>query len=229
MPTNRERVIAYLRTHPEGADDDQLSLALGITPRQQVNQICRALATAGIVSRREDLLSVVTPKASASMAQVTTAIKAAATGQAVVISSEASIWQFAYAGEVGLSEDQVKKAVTAALQGQGWRVNTRWGQEHGVDIEAHRGDERLVLEAKGEGSLNPMRVNYFLGALGELLQRMDSPNASYGLALPAHRQFVGLITRLPAWIRTHLKLRFFLVRPTASNEFEVGLIPPELP
>ena len=49
-----------------------------------------------------------------------------------------------------------------------------------------------------------MRVNYFLGALGELLQRMDSPAARYGLALPAHGQFIGLINRLPDWSASDL-------------------------
>jgi len=50
----------------------------------------------------------------------------------------------------------------------------------------HRGStgrERLVLEAKGEGSRPQMRGNFFLHALGELLQRMDGPDANFGLAL----------------------------------------------
>ncbi len=68
-----------------------------------------------------------------------------------------------------------------------------------------------------------MRVNYFLGALGELLQRMDSPETCFGLALPAHRQFAGLLSRLPAWVRTRLNLCFYLVRPTPGG-YEVGLV-----
>jgi hypothetical protein len=51
--TNRERIIGFLKTHPEGADDDALSAALDVRPRQQVNLICRALAQAGLVSRRK--------------------------------------------------------------------------------------------------------------------------------------------------------------------------------
>jgi len=42
------------------------------------------------------------------------------------------------------------------------------GGAHGIDIDAARGDERWIIEVKGCGSLNPMRVNYFLAALGEL-------------------------------------------------------------
>ena len=48
--TNAERIVAALKDTP-GLDDDELSSMTGILPRQQVNQICRQLATAGIVLR----------------------------------------------------------------------------------------------------------------------------------------------------------------------------------
>ena len=54
-----------------------------------------------------------------------------------------------------------------------------------------------IIEVKGSGSLNPMRVNYFLCILGELLQRMDDPTARYSIALPDLKQFRNLWLRLP--------------------------------
>jgi hypothetical protein len=42
-----------------------------------------------------------------------------------------------------------------------------------------------------------MRVNYFLGVLGELLQRMSDPEAKYSIALPDLPQFRRLWERLP--------------------------------
>ncbi len=42
-----------------------------------------------------------------------------------------------------------------------------------------------------------MRVNYFLGVLGELLQRMTDPAAKYSIALPDLPQFRRLWDRLP--------------------------------
>jgi hypothetical protein len=48
---------------------------------------------------------------------------------------------------------------------------------------------RWVIEAKGGGSLNPMRVNYFLAVLGELLQRMSDPCARHvGTSSPTWRR-----------------------------------------
>jgi hypothetical protein len=85
----------------------------------------------------------------------------------------------------------------------------------------------MVLEAKGEGSRQPMRVNYFVGALGELVQRMDAPDVRYGLALPAHRQFVALALKLSPWVRRQLNLSIYFVRPTDEFSAEVGVILPD--
>ena len=42
-----------------------------------------------------------------------------------------------------------------------------------------------------------MRVNFFLGALEELLQRMDDPRAQYSISMPDLPQYRGLWQRLP--------------------------------
>ena len=76
---------------------------------------------------------------------------------------------------------------------------------------ATRSGSRLVLEAKGEVLLQPQQVNYFPGALGELVQRMDDPDTTYGLALPDNRQYRGLVSRLPSFARDRLGLSVFFV------------------
>ena len=48
--TNEQRIMAMLKDRP-GLDDDELSKATGISPRQQVNQICRRLESRGLVRR----------------------------------------------------------------------------------------------------------------------------------------------------------------------------------
>jgi len=42
-----------------------------------------------------------------------------------------------------------------------------------------------------------MRVNYFIGILGETLQRMDDPASKYSISLPDVPQFRRLWSRLP--------------------------------
>jgi hypothetical protein len=79
------------------------------------------------------------------------------------------------------------------------------GKAHGVDIVVTKQpDESLLIEAKDEGSLEPMRVNYFIAVLGELLQKMDTSNKQYAVALPAYQQYASLINRLPLWVKQQL-------------------------
>lgn len=42
-----------------------------------------------------------------------------------------------------------------------------------------------------------MRVNYFIGILGEILQRMKEPEARYSIVFPNMRQYRGLWERIP--------------------------------
>jgi hypothetical protein len=123
-----------------------------------------------------------------------------------------------------LTEDEVKKALAKSLKDLGWKVNKMaMGTKHGVDIEATQSKEgTLIIEAKGEGSLNPMRVNYFVMILGELMQKMDSPDKQYGIALPAHQQYMKLIHKLPLYQKQQLRLQVFLVKRVAEHNYAVG-------
>ena len=110
-----------------------------------------------------------------------------------------------------LTEDEVKAAVGDQLQAQGYRVKVALGHERGIDIDAHKHGDHLLIEAKGEVSLQPQQANYFIGALGELVQKMAYPDARYGLALPDSPQYRRLVGKLPAHARKCLHLVVFFV------------------
>ena len=110
-----------------------------------------------------------------------------------------------------VNEDAVKRAVAATLEADGWTVDVRWGRDRGIDPDARRGSERLVVEAKGEAVARHQQVNYFLSALGEFVQRMSDPAARYTLALPDHPQYRGLVQRLPTLARQRLQLEVLFV------------------
>src|SRR5207302_9167751 len=82
----------------------------------------------------------------------------------------------------------------------------------GIDIDARKDGSHVVIEAKGAVALQPQQVNYFLGALGELIQRMDDSDARYGLALPDNPQYRGLVSRLPKLAKERLVLAVYFVR-----------------
>lgn len=49
---------------------------------------------------------------------------------------------------------------------------------------------------------------------------MSDPDARYGLALPDHRQYRGLVERLPALAKERLRLTVYFVGREAA-EFEI--------
>ena len=130
-------------------------------------------------------------------------------------------------GRIGaqpLTEDEVKQGVKEFLETAGFHVSVAWGRERGVDIEAVSPAEVLLLEAKGSAQNPPQQVNYFLGALGELLQRMSEPSAAYGLALPDNAQYRGLASRLPPLVWERLNFTVLFVSKTPSGTYIVERI-----
>ena len=128
-----------------------------------------------------------------------------------------AVRNFAYKGKHGIAEDEVKAAMKSTLEGRGYEVHVKWGKKSGSDILAVLGGNRLVIEAKGEGSTRQMLGNYFLSALGEILQRMSESGTEYGVALPAHSSYVELVLKLPKRVREALQLNFYFVRPTGTT------------
>ena len=207
MPTLAQRIVSLMEKRPGLSDREIADALLGAGAAQQsVNQACRALVSRGVLSRakRKDgrignfpLGSEVVPRTKPD--------------QAVASPSKKTD---------GLTEDEVKHAIQQWLEQDGWTTTVRWGHQQGIDIEAFRPGERWVIEAKGSGSRQPMRVNYFLSMLGELLQRMNDPNARYSIALPDLPQYVALWSRLPALAKERGRISALFVSQDGSVSLE---------
>jgi hypothetical protein len=180
--TLAERIIELLKQNP-GLSDRQIADRLfGIDkPQQPVNIACRNLEKRVILRRQKTL---------------GTPIGNYLTGQELKTTRSQPLKNEVPSNE-HLSEDSIKEILEEWLISQGWKVRIAWGRDHGIDIDATKEDKRWVIEVKGQGSRDPMRVNYFLGILGETLQRMEDPNAKYSIALLDMQQFRNLWRRLP--------------------------------
>lgn len=200
VSTLEDRILEAIRHRP--LDDDVLAELLGVNHRQQVNIVARGLRDRGLIRRVDG------PDG-----KIVNAITDA--GAAVPAPDEPRV----PTGEQSdlISEDTIKAACRDFLTGLGFEVNVAWGRTRGVDIEARHPDgRRWLIEAKGEVASQQQQTNYFLGALGELVQRMDVPDAIYALALPDNRVYRGLVQRLPAFAVDRLGLRVLWVRVTPS-------------
>ncbi|MEE9230653.1 MAG: MarR family transcriptional regulator [Acidobacteriota bacterium] len=188
MPTLGDQILELLADRPGKTDREITNAIKGRgEPQQGVNQECRHLANQGVLERRKRDDGLIgnyptdkkTKPGAASISRHSTDRRRAI-------------------GDATLSEDEVKTALKAWLEDRGWTTEIAWGRARGIDIEATKGKVHWIIEVKGCGSLSAMRVNYFLGVLGETLQRMDDPTALYSIAFPDMKQFRGLWDRLPS-------------------------------
>lgn len=190
MTTLADRIVDML-TPGVALDDDELAARLGVI-RQHVNRACNILARQGLIVREAGSRGKIVNRLPEQPAPQVSEGPPHTTGGFI-------------------AEDDVKRAVKEHLEAQGYEVLVMWGRDRGIDIDARSPRDRLVREAKGEVASQPQQTNYFLGALGELVQRMSDETASYGLALPDNRVYGGLVSQLPELARERLGLRFFLV------------------
>lgn len=199
MATLTERILLAIHSGP--LDDDVLSSRLGVEHRQVVNQAARRLEAQGHLRR------FIGPDGKVVSALPDTAARE------LPVSNPQNV---APGGLVNsrITEDEVKEAVRRYLTEQGFDVVVAWGRARGVDLDARHPDgRRYVIEAKAEtGKNGAQQVSYFLGMLGELVQRMEYPHATYEIALPVNRQYRGLVERLPALAKQRLGLAVFWVR-----------------
>lgn len=117
-----------------------------------------------------------------------------------------------------MDEDTVKSCIKDWLESDGWTVRVAWEQTHGVDIEAVKSDARWLIEVKGPGSRDAMRHNYFLGILGETLQRMSDDRARYSIAFPDMKVYRNLWDRFPKLAKQRTGIDMILVDENGKIE-----------
>jgi hypothetical protein len=211
VATIAERLLEAIRFR--ALDDDQLAKRLGVSQRQSINQTARKLEAQGLLRRHigpDGKIVNALPETSAPGPLV------ASTRPTSVSSSQ---HQASSVGVSPITEDEVKGAVRDRLVAEGFDVTVAWGREPGIDLIARHTDGRcFIIEAKAEkGVAGAQQHNYFVGMLGELVQRMTDPDATYAIALPMNRQYRGLVDRLPALARERLGLQIFWVARTEDG------------
>ncbi len=187
--TLKEKIIDLLKKQ-KGLEDREITNILFTKgyPQQSINQACRSLEKEGILNRIPEL-----GKIRNYYVKDRPIIKKKNPQQKSIDNNY-------------LSEDQIKKILENFLYNKGWATNIAWGRKSGPDIVAVRNTEKWIIEVKGCGSLNAMRVNYFLGVLGEILQRMDEEDAKYSIAFPDLKQFRNLWERFPSIAKRRTKI-----------------------
>jgi len=217
--TNTEKVKSVL-TKWDGICDDCLSIESKVKPRQSVNQICRSLTQTGLCQRSQDKCDCCGSLKILNRIQAT---KKGSKEHGGLRAVNGPITTRIQNHDVdALSEDEIKEVLNKALTSNGWETQVAWGKARGVDIDAHRDTERWLIEVKGPGSRQPMRVNYFLGILGETLQRMEDSSANYSIALPDLQQYRRLWERLPELAKSRTQITALFVNKKGEIDPPIG-------
>lgn len=208
---NRTRIADFIVRFP-GRNDDEISKALKITPRQTVNQICRALANAGVVERR--------PNAIGKLANYPLGIeishlrppqaKDRRHPKGPVDATADWFW-----------EGNVVNAVVKYLRDQGWSILSQADtgkRERGVDVHATRQNKVLMIEVKGypsRGYRDPNRSGetkptnptlqaqhwYSHALLKALRMQSARPDAQIAIALPDFPRYRSLFNETASALR----------------------------
>jgi hypothetical protein len=224
MATISDRILAAIRYAP--LDDDVLAKRLGISRRQSVNQAARRLEARGLLRRIPGPNGKIVNALPADETPESTARDRASVrvDQQRPPSADPTAVRRVGFGNERITEDEVKEAVRAHLAADGFEVKVAWGRVPGIDVDANHPDgRRFVIEAKAEvGTTGAQQHNYFVGMLGELVQRMSDPLATYAIALPDNRQYRGLFERLPLMAKERLGLVvFWVARGSEGLEVDV--------
>ncbi|MCL5995778.1 MAG: MarR family transcriptional regulator [Chloroflexi bacterium] len=201
MPTAAKRILDYLNQHPEGADDDELTVALGLKRRQHTNIVCRNLASRQLIRRQ----------------RVDGKIRNFATGQTVPVPTRAPADA---SGRPWYWEGCVQARVEQYLRAQGYTIlrtaNTAT-HERGKDIEAQKDGRPLWVSVKGypRGTKRTQpggqAVLWFKDAMFDMLVWHGVKTAAdLALAFPDFPRYHKSLAKV-AWLQPVIKFDVFWV------------------
>jgi len=198
VATVKERIYELLRNKP-GLTDAEIRRALNLSVHQHANNEARRMQGEGLIRRVEEEGLIRNYLVGSEVREMSIAAQ-----------PSKNLASFSKNNTPETSEDDVKLSLGVWLEENGWDVSIAPGKEPGPDIVAKKDGDVWVIEVKGSGSRPQMRANYFLSALGQILQRMNSGTTLYSVAFPDLRQYRRLWQRLPgeAKRRTRVSVLF---------------------
>lgn len=209
-PTVRDRILAYLAAHPEGADDDELAAALGLKQRQQAYSRCTELAGEGLIRRDRSTGKWRNyPLGSPPLPPVTPSDPVSPPTLPPQQEDPARPWFW---------EGNVQARVAAQLQRQGYKIlfaADTASKETGRDIEAEDPGGLLWVTVKGYpvGTLktqpSTQAGHWFKQAVFDLLVwRGESEDVKIAIALPDYPRYRRLAQKI-AWLQPVVRFSYF--------------------
>ena len=223
MATIRERILDYLKEHPEGASDADLTGALRLKYRAQANQCCRLLAEERKISRRR-VAGVLRNFYLDPEGEQVTEPPSAQEPPMVLQPVPERPWYW---------EGNVQAAAIRYLRGRGYTIVSYADtarHQRGKDICAAGPTGSLWVTVKGypQGTerTHPSTQAgiWFEGALFDVVDwRGEDESAEIALALPDFPRYRRLAKRV-RWLQRPARFSFIWVRQDGTVEQEGAIV-----
>jgi len=205
--TTRQRIISFLQTHPQGIDDDELTKALDLSRRQQVNARCNELEKEGLIIRRR-----VNGKIHNFWAGKSTVAVPASIPKTSYDSPSSGLWFW---------EGNVQSQVVNYLSSLNFQIRSvadTVSHQQGIDIIAEKEGKQLWVSAKGfpKGTekTHPSTEagHWFKEAIFDIIEyREQNETVLLAVALPDYPRYHSLAEKI-SWLKPAANFIYFWVR-----------------
>ncbi|MCC6958024.1 MAG: hypothetical protein IT316_14585 [Anaerolineales bacterium] len=217
--TNRDRVIQYLKNHPEGVDDDKLAQALGFSQRQQANSLCKKLAEEGLVVRQPVAGKIHNFWAGSKITQAKQR-GGFETAQPLENSDSTMAWYW---------EGNVQAQVIRYLVSHNFKIRSAAdtkSRQRGVDIVAERDENQVWISVKGypkrteKTQPSTQAGHWFKDVIFDMLEyRGENQSIKLGVGLPDFPRYRSLAAKI-AWVKPVVDFVYFWVQESGEVTVE---------
>jgi hypothetical protein len=208
-----DRILSFLRRHPEGADDDELARALNLTRRQTANATCHRMAVEGWITRCKTNGKIQNFLAGTRLESPVSLQPQ----QKDVADDRPWFW-----------EGNIQATVVKYLREQGYTIthfaNTA-AKERGIDIEAAKDDRALWVTVKGypvatvKTPATMQASHWFKDAFFDIIKwRGEYSDVELALALPNYPRYRKFAARVE-WLKPTAQFSWIWVEQMGKCTF----------
>jgi hypothetical protein len=225
--TIRDRIIDYLKNHPEGIDDDDLAFRLGLNSRQQSSLRCRQLEREGLIKRvviggkihnfwADNYYSTKT----LNKTNISSLHKSNQHPQKITETQKSESWFW---------EGNVQSKVVSFLVSQKYQillVADTASHQTGIDIIAEKNEKKLWVSVKGypqgteKTNASTQSRHWFKQAIFDIIEyRERDKEVLLAVAFPDFRTYRNLTKKI-TWLKSSARYVYLWVGEDGSVKYE---------
>jgi hypothetical protein len=210
----KQRILSFLQNHPEGADDDEITRALGLSYRQQANMRCRELEQDGLVVRRQVHGKIRNFRAGGGADSLSPASSVPEESQDHLAEDENWFW-----------EGNVQSRVISYLVTQGYQIRSAAdtaSHQQGIDIVAEKNGKSFWVSVKGyprgttKTAPSVQAGHWFKQAIFDMIAyRERDKQVPLAVAFPDYPRYRSMANKI-TWLKPVANFYYFWVKESGE-------------